>query len=203
MDSISHDEEVAMQNTPAESELVRLPAMHPVLFAQTLRDYAARCPEDQTIVEVGAWLGAGTYHLADASTQPLHVFDNWLAKAGEVVKAQDQGEFGLIVGESYLHVVQHNLRKFGDQITYNQGDLRRAEYMGGPIGLYVDDASKHSIETILPRFEKHFAPGCILILMDYYWHRCGPQRDFIEASEYEFVERPDTYKTVAIWRVPE
>ncbi len=184
------------------TELHRLPAFHPLLFARTLREYAARAPRNHTIVECGSWLGAGTYHLADASgPQPIHVYDNWIARQGEVEKAERLGEFGMRFGESYLPIVQENLRKFGDRIFYRQGDVTEARYDAGPIGLFLDDASKGKIEKTWKIFAPHFAEGCIIILMDYFWDPCQPMRDFIEMQDLEFVERCETYASVGVFKV--
>lgn len=180
-----------------------LPNMHMKGFGRTLRKYAAEVGPYADIVEVGSWLGGSAFHLAEASgdLNTLHLYDKWTASGSEVVKARLRGEQRLKLGHSFKHVVEENLSGFGDRIKFNQCDIRRAEYHGRQIGLYVDDASKNRLNEVLPIFEPYFMPGTIVMLMDYFWEPCDGQRDFVEKQGWEFLARDEFDTNCAIWRV--
>ena len=178
-----------------------LPNMHMEGFGETLRTYATQVDPSHAIVEVGSWLGGSAYHLADASgPQPLHLYDKWIANVSEVDKAIIRGEDGLKAGESFLPIVKRNLEEFGERIHYHQGMITDARYEGPPIGLYVDDASKNNLINVLPIFRRHFAPGAILVLMDYFWQPCDEQRDYIGSRGWEFLGRDERDTNAAIWK---
>jgi hypothetical protein len=103
------------------------------------------------------------------------------------------------------------LQPFGVPIEYHQGDLRAAQWNGGPISIYVDDASKtpelffHSLRTFGPSWQ----PGqTIIFLMDYdIWkttgrkhHRC--QLEFIEAHADSFEQISDPEFAIFRYRRP-
>lgn len=144
-------------------------------IALWLTEYAAAVPGSQAIVEVGAWLGAGTRYLV-RERGPLYVYDRFEASLSEVEKA---AKFGVMLtfGQDTLPWVKGRLP---EGIHFVKGDLQHSRYDGPPIGLYVDDASKS--EKLWSRsmrtFEPHFVKGTVIVLMDYHYPPCRAQRDY-------------------------
>jgi hypothetical protein len=144
-------------------------------LAPWLTEYAQSVPSDRAIVEVGAWLGAGTRYLVRENA-PLYVYDGFQANHSEVEKA---AKFGvkLEFGQDTLPWVQAHLPQ---GIHFIKGNLKQSRYNGPEIGLYVDDASKapklwrHSMET----FEPYFVKGSVIMLMDYHFPPCTAQRQY-------------------------
>jgi len=184
-----------------------IPSMGGHKIARHLREAAEKVPEGSCIVEVGAWLGAGTAQLAlgakKASPVPkIHVFDRFHASRSEVVKA-DKGGISLKKGQSTLPLVQENLARFDAQIEYYQGSIEDIVWTGGPIGLYVDDAAKvpSSFYAVLKAFGPSWIPGVTtLILMDYgYWkrHQNDPARATELRVQHDFVTgNPETFSVI-------
>lgn len=162
-------------------------------LATMLRDYADAVPADQAIVEVGAWLGAGTQYLVRDSG-PLYVYDGFEANSSEVAKA---AKFGvtLTAGQDTLPWVKSHLPK---GIHFRKGNLKRSQYDGPPIGLYVDDASKsaklwaRSMQT----FEPHFVQGTVIVLMDYHFPPCEAQRRYAQKWDVLVPDVPGTSTAV-------
>ena len=173
-----------------------VPHMGAAKLAPWLTEYAKNVPDSQAIVEVGAWLGAGTRYLV-RENGPLWVFDHFRATASEVEKASKFG-VELKKGQDTLPWVKAHLPKNG--IRFMKGDIRTAVYKGPPIGLYVDDASKseklwrHSMQT----FEPHFVSGAILMLQDYWFPPCGVQREY--ASKWEMIVENIPGTSCAVFR---
>lgn len=169
-------------------------------IGEWLEAYASVVPKGLAIVELGCWLGAGTAQLAlgaQESGAPIHVYDRWMASTKEVLKAHTYG-VELPLGGNTLPRVEQALEPFGVDITYHRGDLRLAQWYGGPIGLYVDDATK--IETIWRRamdvFGPHFVSHeTILVLMDYYFfEKAG---DAYAAQKRYMAEHVDSFELLA------
>jgi hypothetical protein len=90
------------------------------------------------------------------------------------------------------------LSPFQVPIHFHKGDINKARWVGGPISVYVDDASKdpRTFIHILKTFGPHWIPGeTVIVLMDfYYWkklkgwravdYRC--QQSFIEGHREHF-----------------
>lgn len=158
-----------------------IPEMGAHKLATVFRDSAARVEAGQAIVEVGAWLGASTAHLAlgvlaAGQAVPIHVFDRWRVNPAQVEKAR---RFGLDLArdENSLPHFERNLAPFGVDVVPHQGEIEDASWRGGPIGLYIDDAAKGSaaFHRMLTIFAPHWVPGVTrLILSDfYYFERTG------------------------------
>lgn len=167
-------------------------------ISDLLRGYAAQVPSERSIVEVGAWLGAGTYHLAAASSCNLYVYDYFKARQSEVEKAAKFG-FHIQRDEDTLPKVQSYLSPYLDRITFRKGPLYKAAYDGPMIGLYVDDASKgfwHQAERI---FAPYFDDQTILVLMDYHFPPCHVLRTAMRRHKVVLEETPDTSTAVFRW----
>jgi len=178
-----------------------IPSMGGTEIGKYLEKYARLVPDGACIVEVGAWLGAGSYHLckgaaANPNEPDVHLFDRWTASASEVEKAQKAG-VRLIVGNSLKPFVEILLSQFEDlvHITMTQGEISEFKYFnGGAIGLYVDDACKRQpdFDHAMKVFKPSFIDGAIVVLMDFHFYRKKPelcyQRDYIaEHGEFEYI----------------
>jgi hypothetical protein len=180
-----------------EERAERIPSMGGSKIGHVLREVAAEAATNTAIVEVGCWLGAGTAQLAlgtrdreDQESVVLHCYDRWTASPIEVKKAAQAG-VALEVGADTLPFTKDALAPFGVQIQFHKGHLFSATWEGGPISVFVDDASKlprlfhHALFTFGP----HWIPGeTIVVFMDFHiWkkthsdnHRC--QQRFVEAN---------------------
>ena len=163
------------------------------LLAQVARD----APPATSIVEVGCWLGAGTAQLAlgirerpDAGDVSLHCFDLWNATPAEVERAASWG-VRLSVGEDTLPRTRRALEPFNVPVRFHKGDILKSRWDGGPISVYVDDASKSPAAFchVLLTFGPSWVPGgTVLVLMDYnHWKKTGAaadkcQKHFVEAN---------------------
>jgi len=185
----------------------RIPSMGGMEIGPALRDFARAVRSNTAIVEVGCWLGAGTAQLAlgvlendEPTGIRIHCYDRWAANAAEVEKAQRWG-LNLSEGDDLLPHTKRMLQPFAVPIEFHQGDIRSTVWDGGPISLYVDDASKkpklfyHSLLTFAPMW----VPGdTVIFFMDFnIWktsgdpeHRC--QKEFIEAypKSFEQIHHP-------------
>lgn len=188
-----------------------LPSMGGVEIGPLLERLASEVPKDQTIVEVGCWLGAGTAHLALGamkSAAPIHVYDRWRTHRNEVPKAARHG-VDINEGQDTLPLVQAALRPFGVKIHWHRCDIRRARWLGSPIGLYVDDASKGAAawKRASRTFLRCVAVGGVAALMDYHFHEtAGPgylsQKRYMEAraDRFEMIEDRPAGSTCAVFR---
>ena len=197
----------------------RIPSMGGKEIGPLLRDLASHAPADTSIVEVGAWLGAGTAQLALGIRDrrrpwdvALHCYDRWQANRSEVDKASGFG-VRLALLEDTLPRVRRTLEPFGVPVEYHKGELLESGWKNGPISVYVDDASKmpetfiHALRTFGP----WWVPGTTLVVfMDYdYWkasgaaeHRC--QKMFVESNGncFERLERFDPGHAVFRYKEP-
>jgi hypothetical protein len=165
-------------------------------------------PYGLDVVEVGAWLGAGTYELATAmkehghSASTLHVYDWFIASRQCVGKAAGRHRYRdgvavddlgkpikLKVGQDTLPMVRRFLFDF-PFIRFYKGDINKLKYNGKPIGVLVVDAAKRekSFVPMMAKLEPHLAPGAVVFFMDYYFHlykrRAGTecQAAYVKAS---------------------
>ena len=161
----------------------RIPSMGGREIGPVLRNLARHAPAGTSIVEVGTWLGAGTAQLAlgireraRPSEVALHCYDRWQANRSEITKAAGCGVH-LAFEEDTLPRVRRTLDPFGVPVEYHKGELLGVQWDGGPISVYVDDATKmpeaflHALRTFGPSW----VPGTTrLVFMDYdYWRTSG------------------------------
>lgn len=197
-----------------------IPSLGGQKIASVLRELVSNMKPQHSIVETGAWLGAGTWHLADASSlldpsPTVHVYDRFEANKSEAERASMSG-VPLQAGMDTIDVVKRHLRNVSAPVEFHKGDLFKCQWNGSTIGLWVDDAAKKRklFAHLLMTFGPSFVPGeTVLVLMDYhYWkkHRTSDyvddyraQADFIEAhpESFEYLGDPDIRKTsTAIFR---
>lgn len=191
-----------------ETLAAQIPSMGGRAIGPSLRAAAAAVPEGSEIVEIGAWLGAGTAQLAlGALNAPhstrIHSFDRFTASEAEVTKAAAQG-VTLATGQNTLPVVKRHLAAFDTPITFHRGSVMAKRWTGGPIGLHVDDAAKLAdvFFYVLRTFGPSWIPGqTAVVLMDFnMWKKTSDpeelaklraQHDFIEAHKSSFEPLPD------------
>lgn len=181
------------------------PSMGGVEMGSFYRQLAGQAPAQGAIVEVGVWLGASLGQLAygiaerrargDAAPR-LFGYDLWVARRADVKKAAPFGE-QFTLGQDMMPRTLELLRPFGADVTLRRGEIRRARWSDGPIGVYIDDASKSAdmFRAALLSFGPAWTPGVTIVaLMDFYYyretgqqtHRC--QRAFMAAFDTHFEE---------------
>lgn len=127
-----------------------------------LRQYAKQA--EHAIVEVGAWLGAGTYHLArgteKGNSAPIYVYDAFMITESEARRAADQG-YEIEKGTDTKELVKSHVDY--ENLILNQTRVKDIEWEKKPISVYVDDAGKgerdfkHKMEQFEPYFTKETA----------------------------------------------
>ncbi|NWG45378.1 MAG: hypothetical protein HXY25_02365 [Alphaproteobacteria bacterium] len=183
------------------------PSMGGMELGPYFRMLARQVPAGTAIVEVGVWLGAGTAQLAYALAErraaghpvpPIYCYDRWMARPSHVPLAARQGWQVTPLHET-LPLVRDALRPFGTEIHFRAGELRQARWNDGPIGIYIDDASKKQSDfrKVMRTFGPSFVPGqTVLVLMDYHYAGIGEtewQRRFISAlpGHFEALDVPE------------
>lgn len=185
-----------------QQDLVALARSIPTMVKPDVHEFlqttASNVPKGSCIVEVGAWLGGTTAHMALGAreaieTPELIVFDRFKATQAEVEKAARAG-ISLTRGQDTRPQVQEILRKFSVPIDLKKTGILEIEWTHRPIGLYVDDAAKtpELFGHVVRQFGPSWIPGeTIVALLDYkYWKRFGDlekartlkvQKEFIES----------------------
>ncbi|HET6499030.1 MAG TPA: hypothetical protein VFH17_08280 [Coriobacteriia bacterium] len=185
-------------------------------IADTLIRLAGAVPPGQAIVDIGPYLGSTTAYLALGSDREIHAYDTWDATICDL-RGKARQYHGQELPDDLLPLFIANLAPFrpvlgglgGAQwdartvmrapILANKGDLFDAAYIGGPIGLLVDDigCDERYTRAKLATFGPHLASGARLVLMDFYWYesKAGEafdyQRRLVERNPraFRFVER--------------
>jgi len=170
------------------------------------------------VVEVRAWLGAGTYELASAIREhghdetTLHVYDRFEADRGQVIKAAGRHRYPagirldnrsavvrLRPNQKTLPQVKKFLAGF-PFIRYYKGEIGGLKYSGKDIGVLVIDAVKRDphFTALMKKLEPRLASGAAVFFMDYFYHQkvkgAGTecQERYVEKSgRYKFLEHPD------------
>ena len=166
-----------------------IPSMGGTEIGPWLAHWASEVPSGHAIVEFGTWLGAGTVHLAlgaKKSGAPIHCYDRFQANAEQVAHAATF-DVSLREGESLLPHVIENVAPYSDDVSFHAQDLSFISWQHGPIGLYVDDASKRKWPRAWATFGKAFVAGVTrLVMMDYHFPSAKPQRDFFADNDSIF-----------------
>lgn len=178
-DSTAHGEDV---KETERLERVNIPSMGAHNIAPWLEEYAENAT---TIVEIGAWLGHGTEIMARATRGAVHAYDRFTASEQEVRKARQQG-VELEAGQDTSLIVRQWLP---DNVRLYRTMIKHAEWLGGPIDMLVDDASKnHSFGYVVETFFPHLSDGATVIMQDYHYPPCANQREYMEAHpEFEHI----------------
>jgi hypothetical protein len=180
-----------------------------------LKDVAYSSKGD--IVEVGAWLGAGTAQLCLGAIDggrdvTIHVYDRFTVNATEIKKAKSQG-VNLKGVKDTLPIVKSYIDQFKCNVKfYKKGIKSIKKYKGKKIGVYVDDASKRqeNFDHVMKIFKPHFIPGVtVLVLMDFFYFqkKDSPgleyQYEYMKDNEeFEFISRvkPDKFTASFLYK---
>ena len=192
-----YSEDRAIDLAALGEQALRIPSMGGHKIGTFLRRIARDAPLQTSIVEVGCWFGAGTAQLALGVLErvphqriPIHCFDRWIVDLTQVEKARQFANLEIVSGQDTLPLTIDYLRPFGVEMHFTKGNIKHANWQGGPISVYVDDASKvpkmfsHALKTFGP----WWIPGVtIIVMMDYsYWQKSG-RAD--HKCQQEFMER--------------
>jgi hypothetical protein len=181
-------------------EAEKIPSMGGRQIGQHIREAVFAAPDNTAIVELGTWMGAGTAQAALAvmesgKSMPIYTYDRFIVSGRQPMKAAREG-VDLEPGTSNYELVSGMLSVFPVPITVIRKEIRKAEYHGGPIGLYIDDACKQESNFLQTQriFWRHFIPGVtICIFMDFYlWKKTGDEK---HKFQYNFITaRPEQFK---------
>ena len=176
------------------------PSMGGRQIGEHIRNAVKQIPDGVAIVELGTWMGAGTAQAALAvvdyeKDNPIYTYDRFIVSGRQPMKAAREG-VNLKPGTSNYELVKGMLSVFPVPITVIRKEIRKSEYHGGPIGLYIDDACKQESNFLETQriFWRHFIPGVtICIFMDFYlWKKTGDEK---HKFQYNFITaRPDRFK---------
>lgn len=162
-------------------------------ISDILQDYARHAKG--AIVQVGAWLGHGTKLMAEAAPDnTVYVYDRFHATASESHKAMMQG-VQLYEGEDTFLKVSKAMPK---NVVLHKTDISSIRWADMPIGLYVDDAAKRTLnwEHVVRTFFDHIVIGGMLVLCDYYYPAAEVQRSYMPTDgRFEPVETRQTVQT--------
>jgi hypothetical protein len=175
-----------------------IPSMGAQSIGPQLRAYAAQVTDGQSIVEVGAWLGAGTAYMAlgiqdSGQDVHIHVYDRFTASESERRKAKQQG--WVIRGDT-SKLVKKSLKDLGlmSYVTLYKGSVSSQVWDGGPIGMFVLDTCKRekAFLSVIQKYAPSWIPGeTIVVLMDYWYfqHNNSPGLEF----QYEWMQKNNAH----------
>jgi len=176
---------------------MNIPHMGGRTIGPWLELFAMEAEPGTAIIELGAWLGAGTEFLARGcigNNVDVHTFDIFMVKGNEVQKAEKQGVY-LNPKQDTLPLVQSYLSKY-ENIVYHKGNIADTIWIGPQISLHVDDACKSpkQFKFAINHFSPFWIPGkTVVVLMDYYFYKKRPdqpelicQKEYIENHGYAF-----------------
>lgn len=174
-----------------------IPSMGGTEIGDFLRSEAAKVGPGEAIVELGAFLGAGTFQLA-AGAGPdvvVHSFDRFLARSHEIEVAK-RFDVTLKMDEDTQYLVQQNLGPLMGKVVLHKGQVEAAAWDGQPIALYVDDVCKRGPMFLkaIATFSPHWIPGrTVLVLMDYWFFKKHPndkgfrfQHEYMTRNAHKF-----------------
>lgn len=184
-----------------------IPSMGGDQIGDDLYTWAAAAPQDTAIVELGAWLGAGTYHLARGAQESgvkVHTFDAFEVRKNEVDKLKFAKIRGFDVGRDTLPLVKYYLRGVIDNIVFHKGRIPNfPPWKGLPISIHVDDVCKRefkfnwSIET----FAKYWIPKVtVVVLMDFFWSQRHLQEPDAQVQPNFIRDNPDKFTQLKVWK---
>ena len=178
-----------------------IPSMGGHEIGRDLELWASQCEPGTVAVELGSWLGAGTYHIAKEAPVPVHCFDRWKCRGREPEKAALEG-IDIRQGQDLLPVIKRNLSQY-QNVIYHKGEIIGRPHWRGPhISLYVDDACKRSptYEYALSIFQPWWIPGkTIVVLMDYYWHKKHKDEPSAQAQPRWYKDNKKKLELIKEW----
>lgn len=177
-----------------------IPSMGGRQIGPHIRQAVSRMPENTAIVELGTWMGAGTAQAAlgvmeSGQNNPIYTYDRFIVSGRQPMKAAREG-VKLLPQESNYQMVKDSLSRFPVEINVTKKEIRKIEYHGGPIGLYIDDACKQESNFLATHriFWRHFIPGVtVCIFMDFYlFRKTGSEKHKVQ---YNYItSRPEQFQ---------
>jgi len=170
-----------METSEIKKKIDRIPSQGGRQLGEDFDKYVSLMDNGLSIVEMGAWLGAGTAQIAysmqkygkDKST--LYCIDSFLVHGRELEKAKNQGlmvkhhQDTLSIVKNYLSELSENVN-----IEFHKMNVMTYKHTGEKIGVYVLDCAKKdpTFTTLITKMEKYFIPGkTIVFFMDYYYYK--------------------------------
>lgn len=194
-----------------ESPTVLIPEMGGRRIGNFLREKVTDAAPSTSIVELGTWLGAGTAQMCaalrtrtDNHNIRIHTFDSFSISASSAEKAKSQGVI-FNEGDDTLPWVRQTLEPYGPLVEFHKGMLdETTSWNGGPISIYVDDATKYPypFHLCLKAFGPSWIPGeTIVVLMDaliYLKIKDLPAKNLAHLRvQHDFVtNRPDNFTRI-------
>jgi hypothetical protein len=188
-----------METSKIKKMIEKIPSMGGRQLGDDFDKYVCAMPNGLSIVEMGAWLGAGTAQIAlamykhEKNLSTLYCCDLFFAHGKEADKAKNQG-VNLESHQDTLPVIKDHLKELSKyvKIEFHKGNVSTYKHAGEKIGIFILDCTKKnpSFTNLITRMEKHFIKGqTIVFFMDYYYfkktkdkgHEC--QKDYVERTK--------------------
>ena len=196
-----------------------IPSMGGRELGPVFNRYIEVMPFGLDVVEVGAWLGAGTYELATAMQEHGHTKTNggmkessilysydWFVATKQCIdKAAGKHKYRngvavdglgtplkLKVGQDTLPIVRRFLYSF-PFVKLVKGNIDKLTYTGRTIGVLVVDAAKRKshFTRLMGKLEPKLAPGAVVFFMDYWFHEY--KKDSGTQCQSEYVKTSGKY----------
>lgn len=196
-----------------ESIAEKIPSMGGKELGPLFDKYISEMDNGLNVVEIGAWLGAGTSQIAlamyrhEKNLSSFYIFDRFKITKSEKEKALNQG-LKIKAGTDSLPYVKKTLAPFSKVVnmSFKKTNAHEAKYKGASqIGVFVLDTAKRGeqFDAVMKHFQKYFIKGkTICFFMDYYYYlhkedeALKHQKEAIEQSgKYEEL---DTMKKLSI-----
>lgn len=181
-----------------------------------LMEYAEKCEEETSILEVGSFLGSATAYICigiQNSKKKINLWccDKWVADKIYQSRVKRHLNIDFELDQDLLPVFEKNIEVFNDVLVQtHKGDFSEVkEWNGNKISMVVYDpgCSIGSCNTLVNVFEKNFMPNkTIFFFMDYYFYtqpnkkyklEFNTIRCFLEKNKecFKFIERVGNSQT--------
>lgn len=189
-----------------EKQALEIPSMGGRSIGGFLQKAVLAARPGTNIIEIGAWLGAGTAQLAigalkrtDSHRLQIHTYDRFQATAIEAQRACSKG-VALSASQDTLPVVQNLLSGFGGLIHFHKTDLNAVAYPEKKlVSVYVDDAAKTPglFTHMLKTFSPYWIPGeTVLVLMDFFYYAKRPDSSTLQYQKFIVDNNPGSFTLI-------
>ena len=162
-----------MKRATPEAIAAAIPSLGGREIGPFLRSLAQQVPEQGHVVELGAWLGAGSAQLALGLMKAdrgavLNCYDRWAAPTPDETAAAAAQGMELIAGMNTLPLAEEALSWMEAPARFRRGEIGAAHWDGAPIALHVDHmdddslAVSHALRTFGPSW---MAGQCVVVFM--------------------------------------